>query len=41
MTGWQPVHAYCDHGYRGASKEVTVMEVHSTSKKRKSMKPSI
>ena len=41
MTGWQPVHAYCDRGYRGASKEVPETEVHLAGKKRKSMKPSL
>lgn len=41
MTGWQPVHAYCDRGYRGVSKEVPETEVHLTGKKRKSMKPSL
>ena len=41
ITGWQPVHAYCDRGYRGASKEVTQTQVHLAGKKRKSMKPSL
>ena len=41
ITGWQPGHAYCDRGYRGASQEVTDTTVHLAGKKRKSMKPSV
>jgi IS5 family transposase len=41
ITGWQPLHAYCDRGYRGAGKEVTETTVHLAGKKRKSMKPSL
>jgi IS5 family transposase len=41
ITGWQPGHAYCDRGYRGAAKEVTETMVHLAGKKRTSMKPSV
>ena len=41
ITGWQPLHAYCDRGYRGAGKDVTEAMVHLAGKKRKSMKPSL
>jgi len=40
-TGWQPLHAYCDRGYRGAAKEITDTEVHLAGKKKKSMKASL
>jgi IS5 family transposase len=40
LTGWQPLHAYCDRGYRGAAKEITETEVHLAGKKKKSMKAS-
>lgn len=36
-TGWQPLHAYCDKGYRGAAREITETEVHLSGKKKKSM----
>jgi len=41
ITGWQPLHAYCDRGYRGANKEITDTTVHLTGKKKRSMKPGI
>jgi IS5 family transposase len=41
LTGWQPLHAYCDRGYRGAAKEITDTEVHLSGKKKKSMKASL
>jgi IS5 family transposase len=41
ITGWQPLHAYCDRGYRGAAKEITDTEVHLSGKKKKSMKASL
>jgi IS5 family transposase len=41
ITGWQPSHAYCDRGYRGAVKEITQTEVHLSGKKKKSMKASL
>jgi IS5 family transposase len=41
ITGWQPLHAYCDRGYRGAAKEITETEVHLSGKKKKSMKASL
>jgi IS5 family transposase len=41
LTGFQPLHAYCDRGYRGAAKEITDTEVHLSGKKKKSMKASI
>jgi IS5 family transposase len=41
ITGWQPLHAYCDKGYRGAAKEITDTEVHLSGKKKKSMKASL
>jgi IS5 family transposase len=41
ITGWQPLHAYCDRGYRGAAKEITDTEVHLAGKKKKSMKASL
>jgi IS5 family transposase len=41
ITGWQPLHAYCDRGYRGAVKEITDTEVHLSGKKKKSMKASL
>ena len=40
-TGWQPLHAYCDKGYRGVSKEIAETEVHLSGKKKKSMKASL
>jgi IS5 family transposase len=40
-TGWQPLHAYCDKGYRGVSKEIPETEVHLSGKKKKSMKASL
>jgi IS5 family transposase len=41
ITGWQPLHAYGDRGYRGAGKEVPDTMLHLAGKKKKSMKPSI
>jgi len=41
FTGWTPLHAYCDRGYRGAAKEITDTEVHLAGKKKKSMKASL
>ena len=41
ITGWQPLHAYCDKGYRGVAKEITETEVHLSGKKKKSMKASL
>ncbi|MEN6620301.1 MAG: IS5 family transposase, partial [Smithella sp.] len=41
ITGWQPLHAYCDRGYRGAAKGITDTEVHLSGKKKKSMKASL
>lgn len=41
LTGWEPLHAYCDRGYRGADKEVSDTTVHLAGKKRKSMKRSV
>ena len=41
ITGWTPLHAYCDRGYRGASKEITDTEIHLAGKKKKSMKASL
>jgi len=41
ITGWQPLHAYCDQGFRGVAKEITDTEVHMAGKKRKSMKASL
>jgi len=41
ITGWQPLHAYCDKGYRGVAKEVPETEVHISGKKKKSMKASL
>ena len=41
VTGWTPLHAYCDRGYRGAAKEITDTEVHLAGKKKKSMKASL
>ena len=41
VTGWTPLHAYCDRGYRGASKEITDTEIHLAGKSKKSMKPSL
>ena len=40
-TGWQPLHAYCDQGYRGAAKDIPNTEVHLSGKKKKSMKASL
>jgi len=40
-TGWQPLHAYCDKGYRGVAKEIKETEVHLSGKKKKSMKASL
>jgi len=41
ITGWQPLHAYCDKGYRGVAKEIPETEVHLSGKKKKSMKASL
>ena len=41
LTGFQPLHAYCDRGYRGAAKEITDTEVHLSGKKKRSMKASL
>ena len=41
ITGWQPLHAYCDRGYRGVAKEIPETEVHLSGKKKKSMKASL
>ena len=41
ITGWQPLHAYCDRGYKGAGKDMTDTAVHLAGKKKKSMKPSL
>jgi IS5 family transposase len=41
ITGWQPLHAYCDRGYRGAGKDVTDTAVHLPGKRKKSMKPGV
>lgn len=41
ITGWQPLNAYCDRGYRGAGKDITDTMVHLAGKKKKSMKPGI
>lgn len=41
ITGWQPLHAYCDRGYRGADKEITDTAVHLAGKKKRSMKPGV
>ena len=41
VTGCTPLHAYCDRGYRSASKEITDTEVHLCGKNKKSMKASL
>lgn len=41
ITGWQPLHAYCDRGYKGAGKDMTDTAVHLAGKKKKSLKPSL
>jgi len=41
ITGWQPLHAYCDRGYRGVAKGITDTEVHLAGKKKNSMKASL
>ena len=41
ITGWQPLHAYCDRGYRGVAKDIPDTEVHLSGKKKKSMKASL
>lgn len=41
ITGWQPLHAYCDKGYRGVAREIPDTEVHLSGKKKKSMKASL
>jgi IS5 family transposase len=41
LTGWKPLYAYYDRGYRGANNETTETTVHLVGKKRKSMKPSL
>ena len=40
-SGWQPLHAYCDRGYRGVSKEITETEVHLSGKSKKGIKAGI
>lgn len=41
ITGWQPLHAYYDRGYRGVAKEITDTEVHLSGKKKKRMEASL
>ncbi len=41
ITGWQPLHAYCDKGYRGVAKDIPDTEVHLSGKKKNSMKASL
>lgn len=41
ITGWQPLHAYCDRGFRGVAKEITDTAVHISGKRKKSMKASL
>jgi len=41
ITGWQPLHAYCDKGYRGVARGIPATEVHLSGKKKKSMKASL
>ena len=41
ITGWQPLHAYCDKGYRGVARDIPETEVHISGKKKKSMKASL
>jgi IS5 family transposase len=41
ITGWQPLHAYCDRGYRGVARDIPETEVHISGKKKKSMKASL
>jgi IS5 family transposase len=41
ITGWQPLHAYCDKGYRGVAREIPDTEVHLSGKKKKSMTASL
>ena len=41
ITGWQPLHAYCDKGYRGVAKDIPETEVHISGKKKKSMKAGL
>jgi len=41
ITGWPPLHAYCDRGFRGVAKEITDTEVHISGKRKKSMKASL
>ena len=40
ITGCQPLHAYCDRGYRGVAKDTANIEVHLSGTKKKSMKAS-
>ncbi|MDY0096370.1 MAG: IS5 family transposase [Candidatus Vecturithrix sp.] len=39
-TDWQPLHAYCDRGYRGVARDIPDTEVHLSGKKKKSTKAS-
>jgi len=40
ISGWNPQHAYCDKGYKGAPNVLNNTEVHLANKKKKSLKPS-
>ncbi|TLN11868.1 IS5 family transposase, partial [bacterium] len=37
VTGWRPLHAYCDKGYRGVSKFLDNTEIHLAGRKKKSV----
>ncbi len=37
VTGWRPLHAYCDKGYRGVPKVLEKTEIHLADRKKKSV----
>ena len=37
ITGWHPANAYCDKGYRGATRDVADTKVHLSNKKKRSL----
>ena len=41
LTGWQPLKAYCDRGYRGVSQSIPDVEIHLPKGKKKGLKRSV
>lgn len=41
LTGWKPLKAYCDRGYRGVSQWIPDVEIHLPKGKKKGLKRSV